>query len=355
MSRKETDTDALAGDSSRNTPAHILVTGGAGFIGSHLVDAVLSWFPNSQVTVLDALTYAADPDNLREAGRSGRVRLVRASVGNRETVQRLIHEDMLIFHLAAESHVPRSFVDPALFERVNRDGTRILLEAAIARNARRVIHFSTDEVYGSCLSPAVETAPYAPTSPYACSKAEAEYEVETARARGLDVTVLRPSNVVGPRQHHEKLVPRFISLAKTGKPFPLEGDGHQQRTFLAVSDLVSAVKVIVDRAPASATFNVVGSQTLSVKEVGCLIAAVLKCQCQFVHVGDRPSNDRAYILDGTRLAALGFQPRKQLYEAVQEIVAGELKGHPPHQFPTLEIPRPAWPTPRSVMRGRTGG
>ncbi|WP_195164515.1 NAD-dependent epimerase/dehydratase family protein [Mesorhizobium sp. NBSH29] len=355
MSRNETDANALAGNMSQNAPARILVTGGAGFIGSHLVDAVLSWFPSTQVTVLDALTYAANPGNLREARASGRMRLVHGSVEDRETLQPLIHPDMLILHLAAETHVPRSFADPALFDRVNRGGTRILLEAAIAGKAQRVVHFSTDEVYGSRLFPADETAPLAPTSPYARSKAEAECEVEAARARGLDLTVLRPSNVVGPRQHREKLVPRFIVLAKAGKPFPLEGDGRQQRTFLAVSDLARAVKVILDRGPKNATYNVAGSQTLSVMEVACLIAAVLDRRCQFVHVGDRPNNDRAYMLDGTRLAALGFQPGKQLHEAVQEIVAGELTGHSPRPLLPLDASLPAWssPRPEAVMRDGT--
>ncbi len=346
MSGNETDTRHLIGNSSQNTPAGILVTGGAGFIGSHLVDAVLSWFLSCQVTVLDALTYAANLDNLRKAERTGRIRLVQASVEDRETLERLIHPNMLILHLAAESHVPRSFADPALFDRVNREGTRILLEVALAAKARRVIHFSTDEVYGSRLSLADETAPFAPTSPYARSKAKAEREVEKARARGLDVTVLRPSNVVGPRQHPEKLVPRFIALAQAGKPFPLEGDGRQKRTFLAVSDLANAVRLILERGPKNATYNVAGPQTFNVMDVGRLIATVLESRCQFVHVGDRPSNDRAYMLDGTRLAALGFQPEKRLYEVVHEIVAGELKRYPPHPPLHHGTRSPAWQSPR---------
>ncbi|MBY8917343.1 GDP-mannose 4,6-dehydratase [Nitratireductor sp. L1-7-SE] len=324
--KKAGSSEAAKSRSIHDAPG-ILVTGGAGFIGSHLVDALLSWFPTARVTVVDAFTYAANAENLVNARRSGRLRLVRASVEDRALLRDLITPEMLVLHLAAESHVPRSFADPDLFDRVNRHGTRVLLEAARSVGVPRVIHFSTDEVYGSRLSPADETSPFAPTSPYARSKADAEGEIRNARNAGLDVTVLRPSNVIGPRQHKEKLIPRFIELAQSGRAFQLEGDGDQRRTFLAISDLVQAVRLIVQKGAPNATYNVAGAETFSVREVARIIASAMEKTCRFEHVADRPANDRAYLLDGAKMAALGFQPRTGVQEVVREIMTGDRGAH----------------------------
>ncbi|WP_309083510.1 NAD-dependent epimerase/dehydratase family protein [Chelativorans sp.] len=301
-----------------NTQCKILVTGGGGFIGSHLVDALLGSYPNAIVTVLDAFTYAADYRNLLMAGATGRLGILRGSVEDCDLLDRAVRGVALVCHVAAESHVPRSFADPELFDRVNRLGTRNVLAAALEAGVPRVLHFSTDEVYGSRVTPADEETVLAPTSPYAISKAEAEAEVERFRSAGLDVTILRPSNVVGPRQHREKLVPRFIEHARAGLPFPIEGSGRQRRTFLSVSDLMAAVLLVLERGERNGTYNVAGRETLTVIEAARAIGEALGTDCWFDYVADRPVNDQAHMLDGSRLAALGFRQRGNFRQAVLE-------------------------------------
>lgn len=330
-------------DLARNEPSAILVTGGAGFIGSHLVDALLSRYPCSTVTVLDAFTYAGNPLHLAGAGTTGRLRLVSGSVEDRSLLDRLMKPGALVLHLAAESHVPRSFRHPALFDRVNRQGTRNVLGAALQADVDRVVHFSTDEVYGSRLTPANEASPFAPSSPYARSKVSAEDQVEAMRGHGLDVTILRPSNVVGPRQHSEKLLPSFIARAIAEEPFPIEGDGRQQRTFLAVSDLVEAVGLVLEKGARNGTYNVAGMETLDVRQVAQTVADVMHSPCSLTYIADRPANDLAYMLDGAHLAALGFHPRKSFRQSVRETanaMARRQLGHVPPLSPDYPL-RPA--------------
>lgn len=332
-------------DLARNEPSTILVTGGAGFIGSHLVDALLSLYPCSTVTVLDAFTYAGNPLHLAQAGTTGRLRIVSGSVEDSSLLCRLMKPGALVLHLAAESHVPRSFHDPALFDRVNRQGTRNVLDAALQAGVDRVVHFSTDEVYGSRLTPANEASPFAPSSPYARSKVRAEDEVQAMRGHGLDVTILRPSNVVGPRQHSEKLLPSFIARAMAQEPFPIEGDGCQQRTFLAVSDLVEAVGLVLEKGARNGTYNVAGVESFNVKQVAQTVADVMHRHCSLTHVTDRPANDLAYMLDGTRLAALGFHPRKSFRQSVRETASAIARRQLDH-IPPLSPDYPLRPAPQ---------
>lgn len=299
----------------------ILVTGGAGFIGGHLVEALTNAYPKAEITVLDALTYAALPETVSRLRDMKKVELVIGDVCDRALVRRLVTGKDIVFHLAAESHVPHSFSDSTLFDRVNRQGTGSVLSASIAAGVKRVIHFSTDEIYGPCLAPAREDQPARPTTPYAASKLEAERLVHAARSLGLDVIMLRPSNAVGCRQHPEKLVPGFVAKAISGEPMPVEGSGLQLRTFLPVGDLAQAAVLSCSRAPKNATFNIAGRETLSVIETGKLIAQCAGVPAQFVFKPDREVNDQAYMLDGGLLAALGYRQVSSLREEVLKIVA----------------------------------
>lgn len=308
-----------------NGTAPIVITGGAGFIGSHLVDAVLRWFPAARVTVVDAFTYAANPKNLREAFETGRVSIIHGSVQDTALMERSIEPGATIFHLAAETHIPRSFSDPDLFDRVNRGGTKSVLNAALAKGARQVVHFSTAEVYGSRLIAADEHMPLAPTTPYALSKVNAEFEVARARDQGLNISVLRPGNVVGLRQHSEKLLPTFIRQALSGKYFTIEGSGRQLRTFLNVVDLTDAVGLVLRRGDPNGTYNIDGTETFRVLDVASSVAEIANCPCHCHHVPDRKINDEAYMLDGSRMAALGFRPATPLHQTIADMIKTEIQ------------------------------
>ncbi|MCB1425494.1 MAG: aminotransferase class I/II-fold pyridoxal phosphate-dependent enzyme [Zhengella sp.] len=303
---------------------HVVVTGGAGFIGSHLVDHLLVQFPDANIRVLDALTYAGRMDHLCSAMGSGRVVFTEGDVRDRDTVVHAVRGADAVFHLAAESHVCRSFADPGLFDAVNRLGTRIVLEAAHEAGVARVVHFSTDEVYGPVFAPCEETAALNPSSPYARSKAAAEAEVERMRARGLDVRMLRPSNAVGTRQHFEKLLPRFAGFALAGLALPIEGDGQQERMFLPVGDLARAASLVLshDRAR-NGTYNVAARESLNVLEVASRVARAVGVPLRPRHVPDRVVQDRAYRIDGRALAALGFRQESGFDAELARILAGE--------------------------------
>ena len=300
---------------------NVLITGGAGFIGSHIVDSVLRWFPTAEITIVDAFTYAANPENLRSAMTTGRVSVVHGCVRDRALMERSIMPGALVIHLAAESHVPRSFADPDLFDRVNRGGTEAIMQAALSSGAGRVVHFSTDEVYGNRLVAADEDQPLAPTTPYARSKANAEFEVIRAREGGLNVAVVRPSNAVGLRQHAEKLLPTFVRQALTGQSLSIEGSGRQLRTFLNVMDLTEALKLVLQHGDPNGTYNIDGAETFCVLDVAEIVTELAGCPCHVRYVPDRKVNDQAYMLDGRRLAALGFCPKTLLRTTVTEILA----------------------------------
>ena len=214
----------------------IVVTGGAGFIGCHLTEALAKTCPDSEIVVLDAITYAVQPQAINRLNRLSNVKLVRGDVCDTGLAVSLLAGTDLVFHPAAESHVTRSFCAPHLFDRVNSQGTQSMLEASLVCGVGRFVHFSTDEVYGTCLSPVGEDQPFAPSSPYACSKVNAEAHVANYQKLGLDTVILRPSNAVGVGQHNEKLIPNFVRRSLVGEAFGLEGDGLQVRTFLPVSD-----------------------------------------------------------------------------------------------------------------------
>ncbi len=303
-------------------PGHILVTGAAGFIGSHLTDHLLRRYPQARVTVLDALTYAGRRENLKSAMTSGRVEFVHGSITDNKILNRVMHGVDAVFHLAAESHVPRSFNDPDLFDQVNRGGTRALLEAAVQKGVKRFLHVSTDEVYGATHKRVAEDADIRPTTPYARSKADAEAECLTFAGHGMDIRIVRPANAVGPRQHAEKLLPRFVGHALAGRPYPLEGDGKQRRSFVPVGDLVRAILLVFNHpAAVGGVYNVEAAETFDVRAVGTLVSQVTGTQARFTSAGDRAINDDAYMIDGSALAALGYEQQGSLEGEIRRMLA----------------------------------
>jgi dTDP-glucose 4,6-dehydratase len=329
----------------------IIVTGGAGFIGSNFV---LDWLAQSDEPVvnLDALTYAGNLGNLVTLGEDPRHLFVRGSVADAALVGRLLrsHDVRAVVHFAAESHVDRSISGPAPFFETTVMGTLALLEAVRAHHAGlaaeaqerfRFVHVSTDEVYGTLApdEPAfAETNPYRPNSPYAASKAASDHVVRSYRETfGLPVIVTNCSNNYGPLQFPEKLIPLIIHNALGGEPLPVYGDGLQVRDWLYVGDHCSALRRVLEAGAPGATYNIGGDNQKTNIEVVRLICGLLDARRpradgkpysgQIAHVRDRPGHDRRYAIDPRRIRSeLGWTPSESFETGMARTVEWYL-GH----------------------------
>lgn len=288
----------------------MLVTGGAGFIGSNFVHMVAQRYPDTRVIVLDALTYAGNADNLKGAGNQ--IELVKGSVADAELVDKLCHEADTIVHFAAESHNDNSLRDPSPFVETNLVGTFTLLEA-VRRYDKRFHHISTDEVFGDLAidDPAkfTETTAYNPSSPYSATKAGSDHLVHAwVRSFGVRATMSNCSNNYGPYQHIEKFIPRQITNLLTGRPAKLYGTGEQVRDWIHVDDHNDAVLAILERGRIGETYNIGANGEHSNKDVIELICELMGGT--YEHVADRPGHDQRYAMDATKLTdELGWKPR----------------------------------------------
>jgi dTDP-glucose 4,6-dehydratase len=312
---------------------HLLVTGGAGFIGSCFVRDILARDDGTRVTVLDKLTYAGNEANLdpvrSDPARAARLRFVRGDIADPDAVGPLVGDVDAVVNFAAESHVDRSILDPEAFLRTGVLGVHVLLEACrterdrAAAGARRdaigrslgpprFLQVSTDEVYGSIATGrSVENDPLDPRSPYAAAKAAGELLVRAYRTtHELDVVITRGSNTYGPYQHPEKLIPLFVTDALDDRPLPLYGDGLQVRDWLHVADHAAAVEHVLRHGEPGETYNVPGGTELPNREVVAALLARLGKPWSLVRsVPDRPGHDRRYAMDGAKLAAIGWRSR----------------------------------------------
>jgi dTDP-glucose 4,6-dehydratase len=302
----------------------IVVTGGAGFIGSHVVDDLLAHCPNARVRVLDSITYAADMSNLDAAFRTGRVTLVEGDVGNLDLVTEVLKDADLVVHAAGESHVERAFSVPERFTLANALGTQVLVEAMGRRRVPLMIHVSSAEVYGAGNGqPAGELAPMLPDNPHGASKAAAEMLIAgLRRSFDLDIRVLRPVNIVGTRQNVEKLLPRFLELATVGRPLPVHGDGTQRRAFLAVADFCASLRAVVTRGAENATYNVAGDDVYDVLSVARMVLDTVQGSIAGISfTGGRPDNVGRPALDTQALRALGWQAAGSLRRELPVLAA----------------------------------
>ena len=303
----------------------LLVTGGAGFIGSAFVRRRRAHHPDEPVVVLDALTYAGSRDNL--AGVD--VHFVHGDVCDGELVARVLadHGVDRVVHLAAESHVDRSILGPDAFVRTNVLGTATMLRAAREAGVARFLHVSTDEVYGELApdeAPWTEAAPLAPRSPYAASKAAADHLVQAFHATyDLPTLITRCTNNYGPRQHPEKLIPLCTLAALDGRPLPLYGDGRQVRDWIHVDDHCDALELVLDSGEPGAVYHVAGNDPReNVAIARGILAATDRPETQLTYVTDRLGHDRRYALDASKIAReLGFTPTRRLGTALAETVA----------------------------------
>ncbi len=302
----------------------VLITGGAGFIGSHYVHHALRSRADWQVTVLDKLTYAGNLANLKDAEGHPRYRFLRGDVASRDDVSKALGEGCdFLFNFAAETHVDRSIGDPEGFIRTDVYGAYVLLEAARERRIRRFVQISTDEVYGSVATGSSrEDAPLMPSNPYSASKAAADRLAYSYFATyGVPVLITRASNNFGPRQYPEKVIPLFITNALEDAPLPLYGDGQNVRDWLYVIDHCQAIDAVLDRGKEGEVYNIGGGNERRNLEITEMILERLRKPASLVRrVTDRPGHDRRYSLDCAKIRALGWEPRTAFEAAMRETV-----------------------------------
>lgn len=305
----------------------LLVTGGAGFIGSAFVRHVLSHRSDIQVVTLDKLTYAGNLENLAPVAGDSRHRFVNADICDTEKVSSVLAGTGVeaIVHFAAESHVDRSILSPACAIDTNVRGTATLLDAARAARVERFLHVSTDEVYGDIDEPfeADETYPLKPSSPYAASKAASDLlALAYVRTYQLPVIVTRASNNYGPYQFPEKLIPLMISNALDRVPLPVYGDGLQVRDWLYVDDHCRALLAVLERGRVGEVYNVAGACHLTNIEVISRVLDIVGAPDSLItRVTDRPGHDRRYALRGDKIARdTGFVPEVSFEDGLARTV-----------------------------------
>jgi dTDP-glucose 4,6-dehydratase len=301
----------------------VLVTGGAGFIGSHYVRTLLGGgFPgyeNARVTVLDKFTYAGNPANLAPVAGAGAgaVTVVRGDIADAALLAEVVPGHDLVVNFAAESHVDRSIASAPSFVMTNVLGTQALMQACLDARVPRVVQVSTDEVYGSIAAGSwTEDAPLAPNSPYSAAKAGGDLIARAyARTHGLDVVITRCCNNYGPYQYPEKVIPLFVTNLLDGGRVPLYGDGRNVRGWIHVDDHCRGIQLALEKGQPGETYHINGDAELTNLELlQCLLDA---CQAigvpagwdSVVYVADRKGHDRRYSLDDGLLRGLGYEPR----------------------------------------------
>jgi dTDP-glucose 4,6-dehydratase len=290
--------------------AHVLVTGGAGFIGSHLVDALLE-HPDARVTVLDKLTYAGSKANLAQHDGDDRLRFVQGDVADPSVVAPLVADVSRVIHAAAETHVDRSISGPAEFVLTNVVGTQVVLDACRTHD-RPLLLVSTDEVYGQNEPEGTfdEGSPIRPRSPYAASKAAAELLARSyGITYGLPVWIVRGTNAFGPRQNPEKAIPVFTTAALEGRPIPVYDDGRQSREWLYVTDWAAACIIALQHGEPGDVFNIGhGFEVANVELARSICRLVGADESLVTFVPDRPGHDLRYGMASERLHELGWRP-----------------------------------------------
>ncbi len=303
----------------------ILVTGGCGFIGSNFVRYILGKYPNDTVLNLDKLTYAGNMENLDNVENNPRYHFIKGDICDKALVVKILHEHNAeaIINFAAESHVDRSIVGPAIFVETNIGGTNVLLEAAKECSIKRFIQISTDEVYGSLGSEGkfTEETQLHPNSPYSASKAGADL-VALAYHHTFDMPVIitRCSNNYGPYQFPEKLIPLMIANAIDGKSLPVYGDGLNVRDWLFVSDHCSAIDVVLRNGKLGEVYNIGGgNEWKNIDIVRLVLKKLGKSEQLISFVKDRAGHDRRYAVDASKISTeLGWKPQMTFEHGLQE-------------------------------------
>ncbi|MBM4764479.1 dTDP-glucose 4,6-dehydratase [Bacillus sp. B15-48] len=293
----------------------LLITGGAGFIGSNFIHYILATYPDDKVVNLDFLTYAGNLENLKAVENHENYTFVKGDINNRELVDFLLKKYQIdvIVNFAAESHVDRSITNPGVFVKTNVLGTQCLLDLAKENNIKKFVQISTDEVYGSLGETGffTESTPLAPNSPYSASKTGGDLLVRAYyETYGMNVNITRCSNNYGPYHFPEKLIPLLVTNALQGKELPIYGDGGNTRDWLHVRDHCSAIDLVVHAGKPGEIYNIGGHNEKTNNEIVNLIVEKLGVSKNLIkYVKDRPGHDKRYAIDPTKIETeLGWKP-----------------------------------------------
>ncbi len=314
---------------------NILVTGGAGFIGSNFVHFMLNKYPDYTIVNFDTLTYAGNLENLTAVEKDPRYRFVKGDICDAGQVTAALKEHAVdtIVHFAAESHVDRSITGPAVFVQTNVVGTQVLLDASRAHGIERFLHVSTDEVYGSLGATGyfTEETPLHPNSPYSASKASSDMLVLAYQHTfGFPGLVTRCSNNYGPYQFPEKLIPLMIANALNDRPLPVYGDGLNVRDWLYVEDHCSALDTVLHGGTLGEVYNIGGhNEWKNIDIVKLVLKEIGKPESLITFVKDRPGHDRRYAIDAARIKNdLGWVPAYQFESGIKRTVQWYLQNRP---------------------------
>lgn len=306
----------------------ILVTGGAGFIGSNFILYILKKYEDVQIVNLDKLTYAGNLDNLLAVEKDKRYRFIKGDICDKKIVAKAMERIDIVVHFAAESHVDRSINDPSIFIRTNVLGTQVLLNRALESKIKRFHHISTDEVFGSLPlnKPAVkfsESSPYKPHSPYSASKAASDHLVRAYfDTYGLPITISNCTNNYGPYQYPEKIIPLFITNALANKPLPIYGKGKAIRDYLFVADHCEAIDRILQKGKVGNTYCIGGDAEKNGVEIANTILDTLdKSKKLKKYVLDRKGHDMRYAMDHTKITKeLGWRPKVSFEQGIEQTI-----------------------------------
>ncbi|MCT4594416.1 MAG: dTDP-glucose 4,6-dehydratase [Anaeromicrobium sp.] len=304
----------------------LLVTGGAGFIGSNFIRYMINKYKNYKIINLDLLTYAGNLENLKDIEHNPNYEFIKGNISDKKLVDKIVFKKVdYIINFAAESHVDRSIEDPEVFIRTNIMGTQVLLEAAKKYNIEKYVQISSDEVYGSLEKEGLftEETPIAPNSPYAASKASADLLVRAYyKTYELPVNITRCSNNYGPYQFPEKLIPLMIANAYDNKDLPIYGDGLQIRDWIHVKDHCRAIDLVIHKGRIGEVYNIGGNnEKANIHIVKLILNKLNKSETLIRYVKDRLGHDRRYAVDSSKIRnKLGWKPKYDFERGIEETI-----------------------------------
>jgi len=305
----------------------LLVTGGAGFIGSNFIHYWLKNHPEDQIVNFDSLTYAGNLDNLKTVEKNPHYTFVKGDICDEEAIEKAMVGVDTVINFAAETHVDRSILGPSIFVKTNVLGTQVLLDSTLKNKVKRFHHISTDEVFGALPLNSSErfneSSPYQPKSPYAASKAAADHLVRAYyHTYGLPITISNCSNNFGPYQFPEKIIPLFVTNLLEGEKVPLYGDGLYIRDWIYIEDHCLGIDLILQKGKSGETYLIGADSQISNMELAKKILKLLDKDESFIeHVKDRPGHDRRYAIDASKIEnQLGFKPKYNFDEVLKSTV-----------------------------------